>query len=387
MNKPNQWSEELLEASRLRTDPFADAFVADLAKTKTAHELYGIMRVLLDEYVWFGHEKLDNESHQFLDKASKLPSWADPELIKKGEAFFCLHGPEIGMVLLMKSLPATYCCWKGAEVVHATGRMTDHSGNLKPFTRRLMETSKFILNVCSIDGLSENGKGVQSAVKVRTLHAFVRNFLHDKKWDTEKYQEPINQEDYCGTMLSFSVFVIEGLERFGIRISEEEKNAYLHLWRVVGHLVGVEDQLLPKNYKEGHELGHAILNHQKGASDSGKELTQACVDFMEGLMPLKAMKFLPENMMFYLLGPELSQMIGIKKSKSLFIQFLVFIFIKCVHLTEWLKHHIPFIKRWAIRNNPKIMDKIIQQFIKQSGLAFTPKILAEEVEVIKKAAN
>ncbi len=128
-----KWSDEILQASRKRMDPLADAFVAELSAEMSEKELFLLMKILLDEYIWIGDEVLNERATQYLNEASALPEWADPELIKKGEEFFAANSFEIAMILMMKALPATYCCWRGAEVVHSSGRLTEHSGNLKPF--------------------------------------------------------------------------------------------------------------------------------------------------------------------------------------------------------------------------------------------------------------
>ena len=384
MTSLNQsWLNEALNDSRKRTDPLADNFVSELAKTKSKLELYAIMEFLLDEFVWLDHKNIDPEIESYIKEASVLPDWVDKDLLEQGEKFFAVHGFEISLMLMLKSLPATYCCWRGAEVVHATGRMTNHSGNLKPFTRRLMQTSKFVLNVCSPDAMSEQGVGVKASVKVRTLHAFVRYFLKTKHWDTEKYGEPINQEDAAGTMLSFSVFVIEGLESLGVKVNDKEKEAYYHVWRLVSHLMGVENQLAPDNYKQASVLGHEIINEQKGASEIGKELTAACLDFMQSLIPYKIFKFLPQNMIFFLLGPELSQMVGIKKTKNIFLSFAFFLFRMIIHFYEFLKSNFKWVENWAIRNNPKFLDAIICKFLEETGKPFSPHKIVNEVDVMK----
>jgi len=365
-------------------DPLADNFVAELSERLSPKELFVLMRFLLNEYVWIDYKDLDEKTSEYLSVASQIPDWADEELLKKGSDFFAIHGFEISMILMMKALPATYCCWRGAEVVHATGRMTEHSGNLMAFTRRLMQTSKFVLNVLSKDGITPNGIGVKSAVKVRTLHAFIRHFLKNEDWDTEKYGEPINQEDYAGTMLSFSVFVIEGLERMGVKCTEEERKAYFHVWRVVAHIIGIEPELISDNYDDGSKLGHAILNQQKGASQSGKELTEACVNFCKELMPLRILKFLPQNLMYFLLGSELSEMVGIKKSRNPIVNLLVFLFRVGIKVYEWMKDNIGFVHRIALKYNPKLLDIIIRKFLSETKVPFSPKILQQEVSEIRR---
>lgn len=384
MTSLNQsWLNNALKDSRKRTDPLSDNFVSELAKTKSKLELYAIMEFLLDEFVWLGHEQMDESIENYIKTASVFPDWVDNDLLLQGQKFFAVHGFEISMMLLMKSLPATYCCWRGAEVVHATGRMTNHSGNLKPFTRRLMQTSKFVLNVCSPDAMSANGVGVKASVKVRTLHAFVRYFLKSKHWDSEQLGEPINQEDAAGTMLSFSVFVIEGLESLGIKVSDKEKEAYYHVWRLVSHLMGVEEQLAPENYKQASLLGHAIINEQKGSSEIGKELTGACLDFMKDLIPFRIFKFLPANMMHFLIGPELSAMVGIKKTRNIFLSFAFFMFRMVIHFYEFLKSNFKWVENWAIKNNPKFLNAIICKFLEETGKPFSPHKIEQEVQEIK----
>jgi hypothetical protein len=151
---------------------------------------------------------------------------------------------------------------------------------------------------------------------------------------------------------------------------------------VVAHLVGIEENLLAKDYEEGARLGHAILDQQKGASQSGKELTQACLEFMQGLMPIKILRFLPANMMYFLLGPEISEMVGIRKSRNVFVNAAFFVIRMVLHLVEWLKHHVGFVGRFAIKYNPIMLDFIIQKFLKETKNYFTPEIIQSEVKTI-----
>lgn len=46
-------------------------------------------------------------------------------------------------------------------------------------------------------------------------------------------------------MLAFSVFVIQGLEKLGIKVSDDEKEAYFHVWKVIGHIMGIEASMIP----------------------------------------------------------------------------------------------------------------------------------------------
>lgn len=382
MDTPN-WPNEELQKQRSKMDPLADRFVAEAAEVKSERDLYLFMRKLLNEFTFLTVNEMDASTQEYYKQATILPEWVDHDLLAKGHEFFNMHGPEICMVLLMKALPSTYCCKKGAEVVHSTGRLSDHSGNLHPFTRRLMETSKFVLNVLSKNAFAPDGKGIHFAFQVRTLHAFIRHFLKDKDWNVEEFDEPINQEDSAGTMLAFSAFVIEGLEILGLKISHEERDAYFHVWRIVAHLMGVEKEMIADNYEEGSLLGHAILDHQKAPSKAGQELTAACLDFLQRLMPTFLLKWVPRNFMYHLMGKELSEMVGIKRSRNIFVKFIVFLSIRIIRVLEWLKHHVGFIGRFARWLNPKVLNWLIKKFLRQQGTPFTPSIIQDEVRKIK----
>src|SRR6201999_3276000 len=124
------------------------------------------------------------------------------------EVFAC-YGPQICLCLLCKSLPEAYACAKGAQVLYRTGRLTDQDGTMRTFTRRLMETSQFVVNVCIPGGLEPNGKGIVTSQKVRLIHAAIRYFIKKGEWDVATLGEPINQEDMAGTLQSFSTLILQ----------------------------------------------------------------------------------------------------------------------------------------------------------------------------------
>jgi hypothetical protein len=64
-------------------------------------------------------------------------------------------------------------------------------------------------------------------------------------FDVAAYGVPINQEDLLVTQLAFSIVLLIGLERLGVLDAESasEMECYLHMWRYIGHLMGVEPRL------------------------------------------------------------------------------------------------------------------------------------------------
>lgn len=318
---PIQPSE--LEAFRSQSDPLADRVIQTIMKRDDARSISELFDQLIRNN---DYEKitLPNEVRTYFDETGKLPDWADTEKIKTGQQVFADYGPSICLLLLCKSLPEAYSCKKGAQVMYQTGRMEQgKDGSLNRFTRRLMETSQFVMNVCAPGGFGKDGNGVITAQKVRLIHATIRYYIQKgDHWNTSELGLPINQEDLAGTLQSFSALIIEGLKNLGVELSEQEKEGYYHVWRVAGHIVGLDPQLNPPDYASGLKLGYAILDHQQSPSEAGTTLTQAVIHFMQEVIPGNVFHHSPEILMRYLLGNQTADMLEIPPEEGLWVKVL-----------------------------------------------------------------
>jgi hypothetical protein len=164
------------------------------------------------------------------------------------------------------------------------------------------------------------------------IHAAIRHFSLKNNWDTEEYGVPINQQDLAGTHLSFTVVVLEGLEKFGVRLEKEETEAYYHLWKVVGHILGLHEELNTDNMADSDKLMQMILESQSGPSKEGTELTLACIDFMEHVIPYKHLKGIPSYLMRYCIGEEKSRMLKIPYANSFIGRVTVWVLRQFTHL-------------------------------------------------------
>lgn len=55
------------------------------------------------------------------------------------------------------------------------------------------------------------------------------------------------------TYTGFSLVFMHGLKKLAIIISDEEEKGVFHLWKYIGHLLGIPYQFLPENKKEAVE--------------------------------------------------------------------------------------------------------------------------------------
>ncbi len=153
------------------------------------------------------------------------------------------------------------------------------------------------------------GKGYLAAKKVRFLHASMRFMLtnpascppcgnkqnpqslfevmshRDSPWDYQRHGAPINQEDLAYTLLTFGLLLPRGLQHWGVPISQEQQQAFLHLWRLIGHIMGVHEDLLTDDWQEAEALFATIQQRQAGQSEEGMILTDALMDFLADYLP------------------------------------------------------------------------------------------------------
>ena len=303
-------------ALRKETDPIADQVIQKIIEADAqegVNKLFSQLRENDDiEEIDFPQVVKD-----YFEETAVLPDWADNNEILKGQKVFSKFGPEVALCLMTKSLPEAYACANGAKVLYATGRLTKQSGSLEVFTRRLMETAQFVVNVSSPGGLEPKGKGIVTAQKVRLIHAAIRYYLGKHNWPIEFYGAPINQQDMAGTLQSFSTLTLQGLDILKLNLTEEEKQAYYHSWRVVGHIMGVQAELNPPTYKEGFEIGTAILKNQMAPSKEGTELTQAVIQFMAEMFPGKALDLAPEAIIRHMIGDDISDILKLDSHLNL----------------------------------------------------------------------
>lgn len=364
-----KWSAEEFSSFRLKTDPLADNVIRSIISTSETEKVNGIFSHLRDN-MEVDIQQLPPIVRTYFEETAILPSWIDQEKIKIGQKVFATYGPEISLCLLCKSLPEAYACANGAKVLYATGRMTEQNGSLNVFTRRLMETAQFVVNVCSPGGLDPKGSGIVTAQKVRLIHAAVRYYIKKHGSWPKAYGEPINQQDMAGTLQSFSTLTLQGLERLDIQLSEEEKEGYYHCWRVAGHIVGLEEELNPPTHQEGLALGEAILADQVKPSAEGHTLTMAVCDFMTEMLPGNIFKHTPEVIIRYLVGDKIAENLQLDDETNLIDKivprFMGFLF----HTSEEVENKSHFFEKIIQHLNLHLLQGMLNHFNENKQVRF-----------------
>lgn len=255
-------------------------------------------------------QRLDELLDRWVSQEPALPPWADPKLIGAGQQFFNDWDLAICTALFNASLPSAYAGAQGARVLSPVSQLAKRA----TVALRIGETGQLLLDITRPGAMERGGAGHRHATQVRELHAAVRAVLLGKDAPGGAWPEadgvPINQEDLLATLLTFTVVVFRALDLMGIDVSAEQKKAYLHLWAVTGHLLGITEARRVCDPQAADRLTIGLQDSLQQPSPDGAFLMAVLLDEMEFGMPLGLLR-LPRTMVRFLVGDRVADMLAV----------------------------------------------------------------------------
>lgn len=244
-------------------DPLADALVAGMPACKAAFE----------EALEKGIEHVRNppaEVKNFFEVVEAAPYWLDHDRLERGARAITRTGLLGLFPLGDMSLMGGYLASRATKSLVATGQIEHMAG------RRLIETAAWWIDVTTPGKLRRGESGYTSALRVRLVHAYVRAAMNQRPdWDYQAWDRPVNQVQTTGTLLLFSQVFILGTQLLGIRYTDRERADILHLWRYVGWLMGVDEELLPANEDDAWRLLWLLATTEFIPDEDSRRLAKA----------------------------------------------------------------------------------------------------------------
>jgi len=293
------------------------------------------------------------------DQVEHVPMWLDWEAVDRGGELLLRAGPLGGIVLALKSLVLGYTSPAGNKPLVFSGRLQEQA------PRRLHETSRFVQATITPGAMRPRAEGWQITLKVRLIHAHVRRMiLKSGRWDAAAWGAPINQHDQAGTSLLFSVILLRGLRQLGMRIARRDAEAYVHLWRWSGWLMGVDPELLPATEAEGVRLGDVIEATMGTPDDDARRLTQALVQSplrdartrVERLNARRLVHF-SVGMCRALNGDEVADSLGLPRTSW---RYMVPFVRRLVSSVELVRETVPFADLPAVWAGRRYWDRVVE---------------------------
>ena len=207
----------------------------------------------IENYIRNGVLETDNVPEsvkKLFTQTQTIPDWLDYGLLKNG-AELCIRCNLDSLISLRD-----YCLMGGYDYAYLNKPLIVTEALKKGAVKRLSETLDFWVNVTRYDALEIHKKGYEFAIKTRLIHSYARLSIdkHYKNWDTETWGKPINSWDMMATYIGFSLVFLHSLHKLGNTFSEEEEKGLFHLWKYVGYLLGIPEELLPNDRKQATEF-------------------------------------------------------------------------------------------------------------------------------------
>ncbi|MGX1857626.1 oxygenase MpaB family protein [Dietzia sp. NPDC055340] len=208
---------------------------------------------------------------EYLETLEATPDWVDWDRIARGQKAYLRFGQNAADVLLQLSLIGGYRFGGPSDLLVATGGLTGGTT-----LRRLAETQHWAMKLSLPGGLDPHGEAWRLTGHVRAMHAVVNDSM-EPRWDVDQWGLPINQTDLASTLGLFDAVVLLGVRVLGVPVSRQESADIMHVWRYVGWLLGVDEDMLVERERERHRINYHILQAQADLSEAGPQLTQALV--------------------------------------------------------------------------------------------------------------
>ena len=256
--------ETRLSQARNEGDPAADAVVADFARRPG-----GAGWRALDSALAGGATSASIDA--MLAPLRDPPGWLDLDLVDAGAvAYWRVGAATLFLTLTYGSLAFGYQSADLVRPLAATGRLE------RMASRRLAETSRWAVAVTTPGGMHPGAGGWRASVRVRIVHALVRRHLQaSPHWDPE-WGVPISAAGGFATAIGgFFVVPVRAMRDLGVRFSAAELEALAHLWRWVGYVMGVPEDLLPRSSREAHAWVEAALAHGGEPTEDSPRLMRA----------------------------------------------------------------------------------------------------------------
>jgi len=307
----------LVERLRGSGDPHADEVVDHFAARRATRDLWTDAA----EEVRGSAECDDEWIDRYLRDARPPPAWVDQSSLEAGQRFFTDNVWSLNLAFLLASLPLSYCGADGALVLARTGRLKTEP------RRRVFETALLMMELAQPRSLTTGGAGFLMVRRLRLLHAVVRHVVDDRAFDARSSEpvpwprathgQPVSQLDLLGTLWCFALTPLDVLDEMGMSVDREARRGWLHLWNVVGEVMGIADPqgvpLLPMEEDEARACFSAIQRRQFRTSPEGIELTAELRQVVKKLLPGRRMDWLVDGSMRCYLGDAHADLLGVPR--------------------------------------------------------------------------
>lgn len=205
----------------------------------------------------------------FLEQARQLPPWADEAKLDQAFSFYERRGLYLGVLYGLGSGMMSCVIPREAKAVYYSAGGADMKD-------RIAKTAKLGYDIGAQDAYGSGGQMVVTCLKTRLTHAAVRHLLpQSSHWHASTDEaKPISQADIMVTWHSLATFSANKLGAWGVPMPAADSEAFLHLWQVTAHMLGVSDEYIPGTWADATAQSRQVLDPILAPSTEGVRLAK-----------------------------------------------------------------------------------------------------------------
>jgi hypothetical protein len=210
---------------------------------------------------------LPTDLHAFLERARQLPAWTDQAKLNRVFSFYERRGLYLGVLYGLGS--GMMSC-----VIPREARAVYYSAGGADMKDRIAKTAKLGYDIGAKDAFGPGGQMVVTCVKTRLTHSAVRHLLpQSRHWQAAAPEtKPISQADIMVTWHSLATFSMNKLNAWRVPVPAADGGAFLHLWQIAAHMLGVQDEYIPATWASANTQSRQVLDPILAPTPEGVKL-------------------------------------------------------------------------------------------------------------------
>ena len=208
----------------------------------------------------------------------EVPDWVDWDQLHRGSVAYWRVGKLTVMALAYAAIGAGFRTYGGSRELVLSRRLIERD----QVGRRLIETLRWAANASKPGGMRRHSDGFRMTMTVRMLHAAVRyHCSRSRHWDWNDWGISVDNVSAVYTMGTlFTEAVIDALAKGGIRLSPSERDDIVALWRYIGYVMGIPEDVNFTDWADLKEKSGIIRMLEHPADDGCRALMRSLIDYM-----------------------------------------------------------------------------------------------------------
>ena len=241
----------------------------------------GKAKEMFETAVSEGIDAVANPPQELIDLFADLdtvPEWVDWEQLRRGSVAYWRAGKLVVMCLSYAAIGAGFRSYGGNRELVMSRRLLEPD----QVGRRLIETLRWAANASKPDGMHRFSDGFRITMHVRWIHAAVRYHVsRSENWDWDDWGISVDNTDAVYTMGTlFAESVIRALDTVGVHLSARERDDVVALWRYVGHVMGIPEDINFTDWEDLQRKSAIIQMLEHPADDGSRALLNSLVTYM-----------------------------------------------------------------------------------------------------------